>query len=54
MPKYYVAIDVIYTDEVYANDEDEAIEKVINSCPFDNDGSIEPYVEEVEDDNNNT
>lgn len=50
MKKYYVCIDVVYGDEVYAEDEDEAIRKVIESCPFDNDSSVEPYVREIEDD----
>lgn len=49
MKKYYVCIDVVYSDEVYAEDEDEAIRKVIENCPFDNDSSVEPYVEEIED-----
>ena len=49
MKKYYVCIDVVYDDEVYAEDKDEAIRKVIESCPFDNDPSVKPYVEEIED-----
>ena len=49
MSKYYVAIDVVYTDVVEANNEEEAIEKVINSCPYDNDPSVEPCVEVEED-----
>lgn len=51
MKKYYVCIEVLYGDEVYAEDEDDAINKVIESCPFDNDSNIEPYVEEIKEAN---
>ena len=46
--KYFVAIDVVYCDEVYANNEEDAIKKVIENCPYDIDASVEPCVEEVE------
>lgn len=48
MSKYYVAIEVVYTDVVEADSEDEAIDIVINNCPFDNDSGIEPVVELLE------
>lgn len=48
MKEYLVSIDVIYTDTVYANSKEEAIEKAINECPYDVEPSCEPYVEEQE------
>ena len=48
MKKYSVTIDVIYSDTVEAETEEDAIEMVMNNCPYDNDASVEPYVEEVE------
>ena len=38
---------VIYTDEVYADNEEDAIRQVIESCPYDNDDSVEPYVKTI-------
>ena len=46
--EYLVSMDVIYTDTVYANSKEEAIEKAINECPYDVEPSCEPYVEEQE------
>lgn len=47
MNKYFVSIDVVYSDVVEAESEDDAIDIVINNCPYDNDASVEPFVEEV-------
>ena len=50
MSKYYVSIDVVYSETVEAESEEEALQKVINNCDFDIDPSVEPYVEEEEHD----
>lgn len=46
MKEYLVSMDVIYTDTVYANSKEEAIEKAINECPYDVEPNSEIYVEE--------
>ena len=46
--KYFVAIEVVYSDEVYASSEEDAINKVIRNCPYDIDSGVEPCVEEVQ------
>lgn len=47
MKKYYVALEVIYPTIVEATCEEEAIQIAINSCPYDNEPSCEPFVEEM-------
>ena len=51
LKKYYVSIDVVYTEEVYANSKEEAIKKVIYNCPYDNDASVDPCCEEIDEEN---
>lgn len=46
MARYYVALEVVYPVEVEADSEEEAIEKALQICPYDNDG--EPAVDLIE------
>lgn len=48
MNKYFVSLEVIYSDTVEADSEEEAVEKVMNNCPYDNEPSCEPYVKKIE------
>lgn len=48
MNKYRVIIQVVYTDSVEAESEKEAIQKVLDDCPYDNASEVEPVVEKIE------
>lgn len=52
--EYFVSMDVIYTDNVYADSEEEAIEIAMANCPYDVEPNSEIYVEEEEQDNDDT
>lgn len=48
MSKYFVSLEVIYSDTVEADSAEEAVEKVMCNCPYDNEPSCEPYVKKIE------
>lgn len=48
MSKYRVILQVVYADSVEAESEEEAIQKVLDTCPYDNASEVEPVVEKVE------
>lgn len=48
MNKYRVIIQVVYTDSVEAESEQEAIQEVLDNCPYDNASEVEPVVEKIE------
>lgn len=53
MKEYYVSAMVVYDDEVYANSEEEAIDKFVANCLYDVDAStieVEAITEELPED----
>jgi len=51
MKEYYVSAMVVYDDNVYANSEEEAIDKFIANCLYDVDAStieVETITEDEE------
>lgn len=46
MSKYYVALMVLYSDEVEANSPEEAADIVMDNCPYDMD--TPPMVTDLE------
>ena len=48
MKKYRVDLEVIYTDIVEAENEEEAIDLALEDCPYDNASEVDPVVTEIE------
>lgn len=46
--KYRVVLEVVYSTEVEADNEEEAIEQALAECPYDNADEVEPIVEPID------
>lgn len=44
---YFVLLSVNYHENVSAENEEEAITKVINNCPYEKNNYAEPFVVEI-------
>lgn len=42
--EYFVSLDAVWSTVVEADNEEEAVDKAIAECEYDNDASVEPYV----------